>query len=213
MFKEVELDLGLNKYRCNSETNNENLGIIVGDVLDFDTNEPIVGAIVSLFKKNTKDSNIVNLITLTYTNEYGQFAFKNICMGIYTLKINALGYTQKCIEVFINKHKIIYPIVVKLKLSNNCSNGTVSGIIMNSDKIPIERADVVLYKVEKSGDLLPIAFTKTNKSGVYLFMNVPKGSYKIKANETKDFNISISKNLKNIKNPPMLMSPLKEDKL
>lgn len=69
-------------------------------------------------------------------------------------------------------------------------NGTVSGLITDQNNDPVEYADVILYNVSNIDGhekLTPIAFTKTNAKGVYLFINVPKGVYKIKSTKMSDF--------------------------
>lgn len=183
-----------------------NLGIISGKVLNSITNEPIIGAVISLIQKNINNYPILDSMIITYTNKNGEYLFKEVDIGCYIIKITALGYFYKCINIIINNKCNIYPMIVNLIPNTSPVDGTVSGIITDKKNIPITRADVILYKVEnnknklKNINLTPVAYTKTNKSGVYLFINVPKGIYKIKANKVG----SINHTLKKFKNPQLL---------
>lgn len=163
------------------------LGIIAGDLYQNGTTTPINGAVVSLYK-------IVNneevLSALTNTNEYGQFVFREVENGTYDIKISALGYISDGIFVEMLQTSKIMLIKPTLSPDPNAENGTVSGLITNDNNTPINRADVILYKVEGT-ELTPIAFTKTNTSGVYLFINVPQGIYKVKSNEMEIVEVEI----------------------
>lgn len=175
-----------------------NRGIIVGDLFSCKGSKPIYGAVLKLFSIGGC------LQAITYTNEYGQFAFRDVGLGYYILRINALGYFNKNIYVCVTKcGQIIFKVIYMIE-NPSIANGTVSGVIMNNENEPINRADVILYKVIqinrfiKSNKLIPISYTKTNQSGVYLFINVPKGTYKIKANKMETINQKITEKTKNI---------------
>lgn len=171
------------------------LGIIAGDLYQNGTTTPINGAVVSLYK-------IVNgeeiLSALTNTNEYGQFVFREVENGPYEIKISALGFVSDSIAVEMLATSKIMLIKPTLVVDPNAENGTVSGLITNDNNTPINRADVILYKVENN-ELTPIAFTKTNTSGVYLFINVPQGVYKVKSNEMEIVEVEIE--------PPLEKAP------
>ena len=159
------------------------LGIIAGDVLDSTSNKAIDGAVVSLFYFDSNSNKILKAIT--YTNEYGQFIFRELPKQQYIVNTNYTGYKNTDIVVNIINDGQIVPLIVNLSKDPKATNGTVSGVISDEGNNPIPRADVVLYKVEVDDRLTPVAFTKTDNDGVYLFNNVPEGTYKIKSNEIK----------------------------
>lgn len=171
------------------------LGIIAGDLYQNGTTIPINGAVVSLYRiiNNTEV-----LFALTNTNEYGQFVFREIENGKYDIKISALGFIPDGIELEMLSTSKIILIKPTLSTDANAENGTVSGLITNDNNTPINRADVILYKVD-GANLIPVSFTKTNISGVYLFINVPQGIYKVKSNEIEIVEVEIA--------PPLKKSP------
>ncbi|WBW97736.1 MSCRAMM family protein [Oceanirhabdus sp. W0125-5] len=153
------------------------LAIIAGDILDIKSQKAINGAVVNLFNE------VDELIALSYTNEYGQFVFADITKGKYTVRFSALGYKPSSQTVEIDKDGQIANIVVNLDEDPSSARGTVSGMITDNNNEPIDGAEVILYSVGADETLTPIAFTKTTDEGVYLFINVAKGDYKIKANQ------------------------------
>lgn len=171
-----------------SVNNNCSRSIIVGDIFDFKTYNPVENITVSLFKKNSICE--FELDYIVHTNKYGQFAFRDICKGEYLVKTNSIGYKPKSYSICISKDCQIVNLEIRLCEDEKNQNGTVSGLITDSNNEPVDYADVILYKVNNINsheNLTPIAFTKTNIKGVYLFVNVPKGVYKIKSTKMSDF--------------------------
>lgn len=157
------------------------LGIIAGDLTNEATGKPVEGAVVSLF---TNPGNV--LTAVTYSNANGQYAFRSIPAGSYTMHISVPGYTPVTKDVTVSSTGGIQNINQALTATPSSANGTVSGII--TDKAtgkPIPNADVVLYSEDDSGNLTPVAFTNANANGVYLFGNVAPGKYKVKSNITQ----------------------------
>lgn len=164
------------------------LGIIAGDLYQSGTTTPINGAVVSLY---SVVNGVETLSAITYTNQYGQFVFREVATGSYDIKISALGYLPDSISTSVTSASQIVSLQPTLLVDPNASNGTVSGVITNNLNAPIDRADVILYRVNADNTLTPVAFTKTNSSGVYLFINVPQGTYKVKSNELEIVEINI----------------------
>lgn len=164
------------------------LSIIAGDLINSTSSEPVGGAIVSLFSIS---NNTETLESITYTNEYGQFVFRELQQGSYIVKINALGYTDTSATANITSSGQIVSMNVPITPNPQASKGTVSGVITDSTDQPIDRADVILYEVNNDNSLTPIAFTKTNQNGIYLFGNIPQGYYKVKSNQMEVVNINI----------------------
>lgn len=154
---------------------------IAGDIYD-DKSDPIYGAVVELYSIDSEGNEILE--GLAFTNEYGQYVFREVEIGEYEIRITALGYTSETSTVSITKESSIAKVVSILLADPEASKGTISGIITDEDGSPIVDADVVLYTVEDDESLTPIGLTKTIANGVYLFVNTPQGKYKIKSSKT-----------------------------
>ncbi|KGM98240.1 hypothetical protein FDC62_02285 [Clostridium botulinum] len=160
-----------------------NLGVIFGKVISETEQIPVSVAEVKLFTSSVGDN---NLKAITYTNDNGEYMFTDIPKGNYIAKISALGYDNENSDVsIIDGDEIVSMIVDITPNGEDNLNGTVSGIVMDRNSVPIDGGDVLLCKVDSNNKTTPIAFTKTNKSGVYLFSNVSKGNYNIRANLTE----------------------------
>lgn len=165
--------------------------VIAGDVfISPNLSEPIGGAVVSLYSINGSTQ---TLKAVTDTNKFGQFTFREVELGRYSITITGDGYYHQEVSVQASSQGQIIPIKVGLNQDPNNSKGTVSGVIKDELGKPINRGDVILYEVEEKEDgkedLKPVAFTKTNSEGVYLFSNVKQSKYKIKSNESEIINI------------------------
>lgn len=165
------------------------LGVIAGDLIDQSNNQPINGAVVSLYLLNP--DNTKTLEAVTYTNQYGQYTFREVPQGTYVIEITSLGYNTTTANVTISQTGQLVPMTVSMVQNPSTSRGTVSGIITDNNNQPIDRADVILYQVNSDGSLTPLAFTKTTTSGIYLFANVGTGTYKVKANESEVITVNI----------------------
>ena len=159
------------------------LGVIAGDLFDSSTSLPINGAVVSLYLVNSDSTQVLEAIT--YTNQYGQFVFRELAIGNYNIVISALGYVGSSSLASITQSGQIVPALVNITQDVNASRGTVSGIITDNNNQPISAADVILYQVNTDQSLTAISFTQTNTSGVYLFINVPQGNYIVKSNQSQ----------------------------
>ncbi|EES91421.1 collagen-binding protein [Clostridium sp. K25] len=167
-----------------------NLAIIAGDLTQQGTQNAINGAIISLFANISAGE---TLQAITYSNQYGQFVFRDVPNGNYIVRITALSYESISQNVTINSSGKIVQVIKALTPSPIVNaKGTVSGIITDANGQPINRADVILYREETSNHALtPIAFTKTNAKGVYLFVGVEPGTYKVKSNERQEITVNI----------------------
>ncbi|AYF53864.1 hypothetical protein G8S21_07720 [Clostridium botulinum C] len=160
-----------------------NFGVIFGKVVNEIEQIPVSSAEVKLFTSNVKES---NLKAITYTNDNGEYMFTDIPKGNYIAKISALGYNDENSDVSITDDDEIVSMLVDITPNGQYDlNGTVSGIVMDENNTAVNGGDVLLCKVDSKSRATPVAFTKTNKSGVYLFTNVSKGNYNIRANKTE----------------------------
>lgn len=162
--------------------------VVAGDVFNSaNVSEPIGGAVVSLYLINGSSQ---SLKAVTDTNQYGQFTFREVELGQYSITITSDGYYHQEVSINATTQGQIIPIKIGLNQNPSNSKGTVSGVIRNELGNPISRGDVILYEVNENEDgsnetLTPVAYTKTNDEGVYLFSNVKQAKYKIKSNESK----------------------------
>ncbi|WP_085829490.1 MSCRAMM family protein [Clostridium massiliodielmoense] len=170
------------------------LGVIAGIVTNETTGDPIANAMVSLSQAGSTGS---SQIGVTYTNQYGQYTFREVPIGQYSVTISNTGYQTLTTSVQISKASQIVPLKQQLIPTSPASadSGTVSGVITDSTKAPVANADVILYSVTPgsggSNTLTPVAYTQTNSNGVYLFGGLPTGSYIVKANEVELVNVTV----------------------
>ncbi len=155
---------------------------IAGHVTDNSDN-PVENLLATLIK-NENDEEII--IGTTTTNEFGQYAFAFIDLGNYTVRLTGQGYKTTDVEVIISESSSITKIETKIQIAPSESNGTINGVITDSNGNPIMGGTVVLYQVtgdEEATILTPIRYTKTIDGGAYLFGDVPQGKYIVKANK------------------------------
>mgnify|MGYP000947236517 CR=1 FL=1 len=151
--------------------------IIAGEVLNSD-GLPVKSASVELYQNDSK------LLFLTFSNDIGQFVFRDIESGSYFLKINATGFFSEYCPVEIIQPGSIYHVNIVLKEDLKASKGIIMGVISDYDEMPLANADVILYRVSDDKSLVPVAYTKTNHEGIYLFVNVPQGEYLVNSNRS-----------------------------
>lgn len=154
--------------------------IIAGVVLN--TNGlPINSASVELYKV---EETTTKLLSLTFSNDIGQFILRDLGLGSYFIKINATGFFSEYYPVEIKKPKSIAHADIVLKEDLKASKGIIMGIISDNDEVPLANADVILYRVGVDKGLIPVAYTRTNHEGIYLFVNIPKGEYLVNSNRS-----------------------------
>lgn len=153
-------------------------GLVTGTVLNKLNSLPINSVQIVLYEET---SGLERFKNITETNEFGQFVFTRLALGAYLVKICMHGYMSEQYRVHITKCGQIANRVITLCPAGLEWKGTVSGVITDPYQVPIPDADVILYRVENSGAMTPIAYTKTNQNGVYLFINIDIGTYKVNA--------------------------------
>lgn len=177
----------------------QQMGVIAGDILNGINNKPVYGAVVTLFKTQVvNNQTIETLESVSYTNEYGQYAFRELSKGDYKIKVNVLGYIKTNSDSKITSNGQVVGLNIGIMEDINTAYGTISGVITDSNNMPINNADVILYKIEKDNSTTPIAFTKTNSSGSYIFIKVQDGNYKISSNKTEIITVNVLKGISNI---------------
>lgn len=153
----------------------ETWSIVTGEVQNIN-GIPINSASVELYRV---DEISTRLVSLSFTNDIGQFVLRDLSIGSYFLKINATGYFSEYFPAEIKKQNSIVHVNAELKEDLKASKGAVIGVISNDDDEPLPDADVILYRLGFDKSLIPVAYTRTNREGIYLFVNVPQGEYMV----------------------------------
>lgn len=161
---------------------NDCMALVNGSVISKTSQLPIENAVAMLYEHINENE---VLRSVAYTNKFGEFIFTRFKLGDYTIRVFAKGHTIEKCKISINRFGQILKVTFKLDEDKSKFIGTVSGVITDENNKALEEADVVLYKVNKDESLTPIAFTRTNNSGVYLFGDIPVGAYKIKSIQQK----------------------------
>ncbi|SHH78968.1 MSCRAMM family protein [Clostridium grantii] len=156
---------------------------LAGDILDKDDNK-LEKATVNLYDSS---GSTPTLVKTTTSNKFGQYVFLDIPIGEYTVESSLLGYKSTSSNFNVDKENEVFHIDLVMADDPVSKLGTINGIISDKDGNPVESAFVVLFKVEKDSEgkeiLTAIKKTVTNDEGLYLFEQIPQGSYKIKANK------------------------------
>lgn len=126
-------------------------------------------------------------VASTASADDGEFVFYDVADGVYSLLATADDYLVTApIAVTIAKGSIAN-VAVTMVVDSRTYNGTVSGVIRNSDGAPVSGCFVGLYTVTGEGSArieTLIATTKTNAEGKYLFGGVTVGQYIVKAKQS-----------------------------
>lgn len=157
------------------------LGTIAGVVTVTDLQgirQPLGGA------KITLNNALGETVASTYTADDGEFAFYDLADGVYTLRASATGYQAVSTMTATILNGSIANVEMSMTVDTRTYNGTVSGIIRDSEGRAVAGCFVGLYAVTQ--DLTGtretlIATTKTNAAGKYLFGQVDGGQYMVKA--------------------------------
>lgn len=158
------------------------LSTITGHIFDTDGN-PIQNMIITLLKIDGEEEIPV---AITSTNEYGQGIFVNVQIGNYIARATKQGYETGVIEVKVSEPGSIINIDAVISESSTESQGTINGVIADDEGNPIGEAVVILYEVTGDAEnpiYTPKRYSRTSEDGAYLFGNVPKGNYIVKANK------------------------------
>ncbi|MGL5245820.1 MAG: carboxypeptidase regulatory-like domain-containing protein, partial [Sarcina sp.] len=166
---------------------NASLGAISGALKNLNSSS-IAGAIVLLYNMVNGSR---NLMTITYTDTAGIFVFSELEPGNYSITINALGYMQTETNASVQNGKI-FTLSKILSQNPQAPDGIVSGIITDSTNNAVSGADVILYSISTDNSLTPVAFTTTNTSGIYTFINVSAGNYLVKSNQSQIVTVNTS---------------------
>lgn len=156
------------------------LGAIAGTAttIGLAGSAPVAGATVTL--RNLAGT----AVATTRTADDGEFVFYDVADGIYSLVATADGYLATAPIAVTIAEGSIANVAVNMVVDSRTYNGTVSGIIRDSNGAPVSGCFVGLYAVTGLGTSQIetfVATTKTNAEGKYLFGAVSGGQYLVKA--------------------------------
>lgn len=123
-------------------------------------------------------------VATTRTADDGEFVFYDVADGIYSLVATADGYLATAPIAVTIAEGSIANVAVNMVVDSRTYNGTVSGIIRDSNGAPVSGCFAGLYAVTGLGTSqieTLVATTKTNAEGKYLFGAVSGGQYLVKA--------------------------------
>lgn len=158
---------------------------IYGIISSAQSGKPIKGAAVTVINV-TEDEPV--LFAQTTTNESGQYFVASPPEGAYLVQADAFGFILSPPTKTIIEDDDKSQVDIALEVHNRENQGTVSGIITDINGAPISGAFVALYSVTGEGETL-VQLARTINNGLYLFINVEPGEYRVKAKGI-EFNIS-----------------------
>ncbi|MDM5356405.1 carboxypeptidase regulatory-like domain-containing protein [Peribacillus sp. ACCC06369] len=155
-----------------------NRNAIYGIVRSLTDAQPIQGATVQLSRRV---GNQLELEGTVNTNAQGQYLFANLVDGDYFIDAVKPGFLSNQSATFNISGREFAPSDIGLAVDPDATTGTISGFVLeSSNNFPINNAIVALYSVSNGTESI-IEITKTNAGGLYLFGDIPPGTYRVKA--------------------------------
>ncbi|MEF9952997.1 MAG: carboxypeptidase regulatory-like domain-containing protein [Clostridium sp.] len=163
-----------------------NNGVIAGNVFQTGTSLPVKGAMLSMY---SVVNSVETIYEIVYTNDQGQFSFKDIPNGNYKIYLTPRGYNQLTITTAISSQGQIVNLQPNLVAETTPSQSVVAGAVKDGSGSIVPLADVFLYKVNANSSLSIYSYTTTDAIGGYLFSNVPVGSYVVSSRVIKKLSL------------------------
>ncbi|MFC4078000.1 MSCRAMM family protein [Salinithrix halophila] len=155
-------------------TKNSIFGIVRNSV----TNQPIEDATVELFQVVGGTPQLVGIVS---TNADGQYLFANMNNGNYFITAVKPGFLSNQSASITVSDRDFAPINILLNADPDANTGTISGTVTdNTTNQPIPNAIVALYSISGGTETI-IDVSKTNAGGLYMFGDLPAGTYRVKA--------------------------------
>ncbi|MBC7652551.1 MAG: outer membrane beta-barrel protein, partial [Deinococcales bacterium] len=155
------------------------LGLIIGNVLDFQSGKPIAFATLQLIKKTDTTKRLIQI-----ADKNGAFEFDKLTFGFYSLTFTATGFATNTIDsINIRAERYDFNLGdVKMKAS---SSSTLAEVIIYSEKPLIENADgKITYNVGESA-LSNGSSTSEILKNMPLISNDPNGKILLKGKEPR----------------------------
>lgn len=142
------------------------------------TNGPIEEATVELFRVTGTTNEMVGIVS---TNNQGQYLFANLVDGTYFITASKPGFLSNESAPIVVSDRDFAPSNIIIVEDPDANTGTISGVVTDSaNGQPISNAIVALYLVSNGTENI-VDITKTNAGGLYLFGDLPGGTYRVKA--------------------------------
>ncbi|EHB63412.1 MULTISPECIES: carboxypeptidase-like regulatory domain-containing protein [Paenibacillus] len=152
-------------------------GALFGIVRNVSNNEPVNNALVSLFQIN--GGTVTPIGTLT-SNASGQYLFAELPDGTYFVQATLAGFLSSQSATVTIQGPEYAPLDINLTVDPDANTGTVSGIVTDqATGAAIPNALVALYRLNAGVEQI-IQITRTNQGGLYLFGDLPPGTYRVK---------------------------------
>ncbi|MGG3573431.1 carboxypeptidase-like regulatory domain-containing protein [Bacillus gobiensis] len=151
---------------------------IFGIVRTSTNNQPIEDVTVELFRIT---GNTTEMIGIVDTNAQGQYLFTELENGNYFITVSKPGFLSNGSPQVAVADRDFAPIDIILVEDPDANTGTISGIITDgSTGSALPNATVALYSITNGIESI-IDITKTTTGGLYLFGDLPPGTYRVKA--------------------------------
>ena len=158
---------------------NANRNAVFGIVQTSTTNQPIEDVTVEL--NRVINNTTTEMIGTVHTNAQGQYLFADLVNGTYFITVSKPGFlANESAQVAVTDRDFA-PINIILLEDPDANTGTISGIITDSSSgQALANATVALYSITNGIESI-IDITKTTTGGLYLFGDLPPGTYRVKA--------------------------------
>ncbi|MEC2077992.1 carboxypeptidase-like regulatory domain-containing protein [Metabacillus fastidiosus] len=155
-----------------------NKNAVFGIIQNSVNNQPIDDATVELFRVNGTTNELAGIVS---SNAEGQYLFANLDNGTYFATAIKPGFLSSQGTPFTVTDRDFASSNLILAEDPDANTGTISGIVTdNQSNQPIVNAIVALYSVSNGVEMI-IDISKTNAGGLYLFGDLPSGTYRVKA--------------------------------
>lgn len=139
---------------------------------------PVEDATVELFQVTGTTPIMIGIVS---SNTAGQYVFANLPNGEYFVTASKPGFLSEQSAPVTVENREFAPLDINLIVDPDANTGTISGIVTDSTTgQPIANATVALYSVVNNTETV-IDITKSNAGGLYLFGDLPTGTYRVKA--------------------------------
>ncbi|MED4278752.1 carboxypeptidase regulatory-like domain-containing protein, partial [Priestia megaterium] len=143
-------------------------GIIVGEVTNLETQQPIQGALVEIL--NAQGA----VVTTDRTDAFGNFTIEGLPPGTYTLRVSAEGFTPYTDQVIVVVGDITR---VSISLTPTSNVGTIVGTVIDSEtQQPIQGALVEILNAQGA----VVTTDHTDAFGNFTIEGLPPGTYTLR---------------------------------
>lgn len=156
----------------------QNVGLIIGNIVDATTSKPVPFASVVLI--NSKDSIQKNI---QVTDKNGAFEFEKVAFGLFSLQVSAIGYNLFTLDsIYLRTERFDFNLG-DVKISTTTSQ--LTEVVVYSEKPLIENKDgKLIYNVGESA-LSSGASTSEILKNMPLINSDPNGKILLKGKEPK----------------------------